>query len=234
MQTQDFTLISKKLKNDLSLLLQDKKITTGFVAQYNNGTWWHSFKRPYYLNNELFSFCDDIHTFLFESVERCKLIFPVSDLLPSFPLSKKLINILYDKLINILYDKIVYRNLKKGWIAQDGDGWWCYHAVEPFWNDKTFVSIKGACFLLVRSEEKYPNPLSIETIIIWKIYLDEKDQSKKITLPDHWQTSDSPGLTQVEENKKIKQFFSQQQEEAKLFEMDEKYRVLNRANQVYE
>ena len=146
----------------------------------------------------------------------------------SLPISKKL--------INILYDKIVFNNLKEGWIAQDGDGWWCYHAVEPFWNDKTseFVSIKGASAWLVRSEEKYPNPLSIETIISWKIYLDEKDQSKKITLPDHWQTSDSPGLTQVEENKKIKQFFSQQQEEAKQFEMDEKYRVLNRANQVYE
>ena len=228
MQTQELTLISKKLKNDLSLLLQDKKITTGFVAQYNNGTWWHSFKRPYYLNNELFSFCDDIHTFLFESVERCKLIFPVSDLLPSYslPISKKL--------INFLYDKIIYRNLKEGWIAQDGDGWWCYHEFEPFWNDKIseFVSIKGVCSFLVRSEEKFPYPLSIETVISWKT--NDKDQSTKISLPDHWQTSDSPGLTQVEENKKIKQFFSQQQEEAKQFEMDEKYRVLNRANQVYE
>ena len=144
----------------------------------------------------------------------------------SLPISKKL--------INILYDKIVYRNLKKGWIAQDGDGLWCYYASEPFWNDKIseFVSIKGVCSFLVRSEEKFPYPLSIETVISWKT--NDKDQSTKISLPDHWQTSDSPGLTQVEENKKIKQFFSQQQEEAKQFEMNEKSHVLNRANQVYE
>ena len=144
----------------------------------------------------------------------------------SLPISKKL--------INFLYDKIIYRNLEEGWIAQDGDGLWCYYPSEPFWNDKTseFDSLTGAWTLLVHSEEKYPDPLSVEAIISWKT--NEKDQSTKITLPDHWQTSDSPGLTQIEENKKIKQFLSQQQEEAKQFEMDEKYRVLNRANQVYE